>query len=448
MAEEKNIHLVRLNKLYHFLNDRDATVKIYFTDNDERKSTEYKTGRKEFNLKDLFAEGCEVSGRALKDIVGKRSYIESKEIGRSQNITEKQKDVIKSIKYSFKEDVAGASPLKTYSESKKDLFLKKNFSHYTFENIQKVYPSATAEIKGNILDFLKHGFKPAKSLGSNYRTEDYYWMQWDLGHIRKSLRTYDTLELVNQSVINKLFEIRDYWDESMLIAEDLNDAVDQSEFIFPGIKDYSRLFEGSKIESHNINRERANDIFELLLDKGNWIDACKYELIYELLQIHREQELDQFPNHVHALILLISAEVYAIEEWMAKTALDEINNNIVFSVRHSSNYDKVDDFLLNRYTLEELATHLEDYNFEIQPDQIFDVNSSSILNSPLYKYGVQERSDLYDKTEFQYALKVNLFKYFYTELKKHMCFSDELEGDLKDHYINSIRSSVIKEDQC
>ena len=158
--EQKNIYLVRLNNLYRYLKEGNARVCMNDSKGDTSSTVTYISGDGAYNLIDLFYQGCNLdSERALKETTGYRSFTETNEIGRFANIHPKHKDVIKSIQYSFKDEIVEVAPLRDISETKKDLFMIKNFTSYNFANIRKTYKSAAFDIKDRILKLLTEGVR-------------------------------------------------------------------------------------------------------------------------------------------------------------------------------------------------------------------------------------------------------------------------------------------------
>jgi len=442
MAEEKNIYLVRLNKLYHFLNDQDATVKIRHTNNGQQDSTEYSADSKEYSLKDLFSHGCEVSGRALKSITGNRSYIESKEIGRYKSITEHQKEVIKSIQYNFKEETIETSGLRKFSESKKDLYLKKNFTYYGFTNIQNTYPSV-AEIKNNIFNKVTSDYELLEDFVDDDPTE-FYEFKWDIGQ----LNDYFHIDpwYIDQSVKDKLIEIVEYRQKHFDSGDDINDSLAQMKFIITGIHTYSKFFMTSDTLNRDVNQDEVDKISKLLTSKSSWVDKSMYSLVHRYLQMRKKHKL-KLPDHIYALALLIGAEIEEIQAWILKTVGKEINENIECSIRYSSESGKGESLLERGLTIDEVSIILEDFNFEMHPMKAFQVDNNNILDFPVYRYGINMGTDfIYDKSEFQYALTKNLFSYIYCELMKHLGISIKVDrvNSNRENNLNFI-SNLLRE---
>lgn len=449
MAEEKNIHLVRLNKLYQYLNDHEATIKIYHTNNGERNSTTYSANEDGNSIKDLFSHGCDVHGRALNNITGNRSFVAKKEIGRYKNVPENQKDVIKFIQYGFKDDSSEKSLLRHFSESKMDLFLKKNFFSYNFINIRKVYPSASVEIKNQILSLLKNGYRRY-----NITMEDgsivesnCYCPTWEFGPL-SDFNAFLDLYIVDDSVREDLTEIINYWENHFHTHPNLNDYDDKAWEILPGITQRNMPFSEDparkSTEKNEYSKLSEEQIIDLLSVEQTWVSADRYRLMYALQQKYKGRELEEYPKYIHALILLMGAEFTSTRNWIYKTVKDEIFTNIEFSVRLSSEDGKADGVLLPGLSIEELSTILEDYNFYIHPKQAFKIDNNTITNVPLYRYGVQEGGFSYDKTEFQYALIMNMFNYLYPELKRHFGFYEFVEQLKIKEQMATFRNSILR----
>jgi len=132
---------VRLNKLYHYLENTNATVTIEYEDDfaDTIRKT-YSSDEQINDLKQLFADGCEATGTALRDITGDRSYQESNEIGKYANIDASQKDVINGIFFAFKQDRPSQGALSALAHTREDLIIKRRFDDYWFTNLRNVYP--------------------------------------------------------------------------------------------------------------------------------------------------------------------------------------------------------------------------------------------------------------------------------------------------------------------
>jgi len=172
--EQKNIHLVWLNNLYRYLQEGNARVCMNDSKGDTSSTVTYSSDEGAYNLKDLFYQGGNLdSERALKEITGYRSFTETNEIGRFANIHPKHKDVIKSIQFSFKDEVAEVAPLREISETKKDLYLIKNFTSYSFANIRKTYKSTAIDIKDRIVKLLTEGVK-----NNEHATDPYFRSQY------------------------------------------------------------------------------------------------------------------------------------------------------------------------------------------------------------------------------------------------------------------------------
>lgn len=429
MAEKKNKHLVRLNDLYHFLNDQGATVKIKYTHKGEEFTKEFTADGDGESIKEMFSQGCGVHGRALNNITGNRSFVAKKEVGRYNTVLEKHKDVIKSINYRFKEDSNEKSPLRHYSESKTDLFLKKNFSHHSFLNISKVYPSAPEEIKNEILYVLKNGYVDQKKDSDDYiRIQSTFDSSRDFFEINHA-------ENFNESIREDLVEILSYWEGHYSSNEDPIGLDKDVLNILPGIGQDNMPFNRDRAKKDHIPKLNEEEIIDRLSDKRSWVSVDRYHLMYALEQKFAGRKLKKLPKYVHALLLLMEAEFSAVKYWIYSTVKEEIKN-IEFSIRLSSEDGKTDGVYLPGLSIEELSTVLEDYNFNVHPNQIFKVDNNTITNSPLFRYGVQEGGFSYHKTEFQYALVSNLLEYLYTQLKQHIGYYDSYEDfeSLKEIY--------------
>jgi hypothetical protein len=155
VAKKQNTYLVRLNKLYRFLHDSKASVTIEFEDNyAETIRKTYAADEQVNDLVQLFADGCGVSGTALRDITGDRSYTESNEIGKYANIDAKQKDVLKGIHYTFKQDRESQGALNSHAYTREDLFIKEAFDDYWFANLKNVYPRVQYELHERCLGYV------------------------------------------------------------------------------------------------------------------------------------------------------------------------------------------------------------------------------------------------------------------------------------------------------
>jgi|GEM_PF-2139603 hypothetical protein len=168
--------------------------------------------------------------------------------------------------------------------------------------------------------------------------------------------------------------------------------------------------------------------------------------MFELKERLYRININEWPKYTQALALLMMAEYSVIRNWILDTALYETLHNVLYSVRYSSDIGKGEYVLERNLTAEELSKILEEYNFEVQLDDAFQVEGNTVLNTPVDRYGSSIGTDfLYDHTIIHYFLKKAVFLNFYNELAKHFGFMDD--GIVLDlNAINAhFRSQIIGE---
>jgi hypothetical protein len=446
--EQKNIYLVRLNNLYRYLQEGNARVCMNDSKGDTSSTVTYSSEEGAYNLKDLFYQGCNLdSERALKEITGYRSFTETNEIGRFANIHPKHKDVIKSIQFSFKDEVAEVSPLRDISETKKDLYLIKNFRNYNFANIYETYKTAAFEIKEGILKILTEGIVNNEhttdpDLKSTYRIDLLTHKDGMPLCLFNALRGKD-LEYFDQDVRDDLNEILEFWEQSFNPRE-VNCFGVPKYNIVPGVSEYKMCRWREDLEFHNIDESDLSSNSELFADKDLWVCSTRYYQMFEVENRLYRIDKKEWPKYTQALALLMMAEYTVIRNWIIDTALNETLHNVLYSVRYSSDIGKGEYVLERNLTAEQLSKILEEYNFEVQLEDAFHVEGNTVLKIPVDRYGSSIGTDfLYDHTIIQYILIKAVLLNFYSELAEHFGFMDDTIYNDFNAITADLRSQII-----
>ena len=436
--EQKNIYLVRLNNLYRYLQEGNARVCMNDSKGDSSSTVTYASGEGAFNLKDLFYQGCNLdSERALKEITGYRSFTETNEIGRFANIHPKHKDVIKSIQFSFKDENAEVAPLRDISETKKDLFMIKNFTSYNFANIRNTYKSAGIDIKERILNLLTEGVQKNDNEIDPYFSSPYKIDRF-VNKAGKGIWLFKAflmkrVEYFDQDVRDDLHEILEYWDRDFDTSH-FNLFGSPNYTIVPGFNKYDLSMLRSNCdyndEMEKVDLSPDSDFFA---DKDIWVCSRRYYYMFQLEERLFGIHIKEWPKYTQALVLLMMAEYSVVRNWILDTAIYETLHNVLYSVRYSSDIGKGEYVLERNLTAGEVSKILEEYNFEVQMDNAFQIEGNTVLNIPVDRYGSSIGTDfLYDQTIIHYFLNKTLFLYFYNELAEHFGFigDDAITMDL------------------
>ena len=446
--EQKNIYLVRLNNLYRYLQEGNARVCMNDSKGDTSSTVTYSSDEGAYNLKDLFYQGCNLdSERALKEITGYRSFTETNEIGRFANIHPKHKDVIKSIQFSFKDEVAEVSPLRGISETKKDLYLIKNFRDYNFANVRKTYKTAGVDIKERILKLLTEEVK-----NNEDATDPYFRSPYKIdGFINKaghSICLFRGLQMMQieyfgQDVRDDLNEILDHWDQ-YFNPFDLNYFGSPNYQILPDISKYEM---GRWRDESDFRKKIERDLSpesDLFADKNLWVYSTRYFQMFEVEERLFNIHPSEWPKYAQALALLMMAEYTVIRNWILDTAVYETLHNVMYSVRYSSDIGKGEYVLERNLTAEQLSKILEEYNFEVQLEDAFHVEGNTVLKIPVDRYGSSIGTDfLYDHTIIQYILIKAVLLNFYSELAEHFGFMDDTIYNDFNAITADLRSQII-----
>ena len=415
VAKKQNTYLVRLNKLYRFLHDSKASVTIEFEDNyAETIRKTYAANEQVNDLVQLFADGCGVSGTALRDITGDRSYTESNEIGKYANIDAKQKDVLKGIHYTFKQDRESQGSLNSHAYTREDLFIKEAFDDYWFANLKNVYPRVQYELHerclGYVTDFLK-GVRfdhQAERLGVDIQSDG------PLRDLHSPLHVFSEREIRDtEQVIGAYKQIRDHVGP---IAPPF-----VTEQIIPGYVSLDLAFNGGRSDTGGYETKR--NIHGLFDDKTTWFDGHRYQKIYSIKPELLKLGSDKWPRYIKALILIMNAEYAAVKWWMVDKALDEVLRNVEFYITYSSDIRMGEHVSAYHLSAEQLTALLEEYNFTNHPDWIFNVHHNTLLREPVNRYGsLMKANFIYHKGEHLFFLRKKLFGHFFEEITKHMKF--------------------------